>query len=364
MRDVLGSLRSWYDTGQPFALATVVGTSKSAPRAPGAAMAVEPGGEVAGSVSGGCVEGAVYDLAQDVLGGEPPVLQTYGYSDSDAFAVGLTCGGSVSVFVQAVSRHRPPAGRRGARLDRGRAAGRAGHGDLRAGRGRRADGGLAGPGQRLARGRGARRRGHRRRARDARAGRHRAAALRPGRRAAPGRGHRVRRGVRAAAADAGLRRDRLRRRGGPDRLVPRLPGDRLRRARGVRHRPPVPGRRRGGRRVAAPLPGPPAGRRAHGDLRAHPRPEVRRPAAGGRAAHPGLVRRGDGLPQHPRRPAGPAARGRHDRGRAVPAALADRARPRRPHAGGDRGGGGGRDRRRPLGRHRACRSGDHRRRDG
>ena len=103
MRDVLGSLRSWYDSGRPFALATVVGTSKSAPRAPGAAMAVEPGGEVAGSVSGGCVEGAVYELAQDVLGGEPPVLQTYGYSDTDAFAVGLTCGGSVSVFVQAVS---------------------------------------------------------------------------------------------------------------------------------------------------------------------------------------------------------------------------------------------------------------------
>ena len=108
MRDVLGSLRSWYDSGQPFALATVVGTSKSAPRAPGAAMAVEPGGEVAGSVSGGCVEGAVYDLAQDVLGGEPPVLQTYGYSDSDAFAVGLTCGGSVSVFVQAVSASEHP----------------------------------------------------------------------------------------------------------------------------------------------------------------------------------------------------------------------------------------------------------------
>jgi xanthine dehydrogenase accessory factor len=103
LRDVLGSLRSWYDSDRPFALATVVGSSKSAPRAPGAAMAVEPGGEVAGSVSGGCVEGAVYDLAQDVLGGEPPVLQTYGYSDTDAFAVGLTCGGSVSVFVQAVS---------------------------------------------------------------------------------------------------------------------------------------------------------------------------------------------------------------------------------------------------------------------
>jgi xanthine dehydrogenase accessory factor len=103
VRDVLGSLRTWYDTGRPFALATVVGTSRSAPRAPGAAMAVEPGGEVAGSVSGGCVEGAVYELAQDALAGEPPVLQTYGYSDTDAFAVGLTCGGSVSVFVQAVS---------------------------------------------------------------------------------------------------------------------------------------------------------------------------------------------------------------------------------------------------------------------
>jgi xanthine dehydrogenase accessory factor len=102
VRDVLGSLRSWYAEGRPLALATVVGTSKSAPRAPGAAMAVNADGEVSGSVSGGCVEGAVYDLAQDVLAGEDPVLQTYGYSDSDAFAVGLTCGGSVTVFVQAV----------------------------------------------------------------------------------------------------------------------------------------------------------------------------------------------------------------------------------------------------------------------
>ncbi|MFL6128594.1 MAG: XdhC family protein [Mycobacteriales bacterium] len=108
MREVLGSLRSWYSDGRPLALATVVGTSKSAPRAPGAAMAVNADGEVVGSVSGGCVEGAVYDLAQDVLGGEDPVLQTYGYSDTDAFAVGLTCGGSVSVFVQAVTAARLP----------------------------------------------------------------------------------------------------------------------------------------------------------------------------------------------------------------------------------------------------------------
>ena len=103
MRDILGSLRSWYAGDRPLALATVVGTSKSAPRAPGAAMVVNADGEVAGSVSGGCVEGAVYELAEEVLAGQPPVLQTYGYSDSDAFAVGLTCGGSVSVFVQAVS---------------------------------------------------------------------------------------------------------------------------------------------------------------------------------------------------------------------------------------------------------------------
>jgi len=102
MRDILGSLRAWYDTGRPVGLATVVGTSSSAPRQPGAAMAVSTDGEVVGSVSGGCVEGAVYDLAQQVLAGSGPVLATYGYSDSDAFAVGLTCGGSVTVFVQAV----------------------------------------------------------------------------------------------------------------------------------------------------------------------------------------------------------------------------------------------------------------------
>ena len=105
MRDVLTPLRSWLGRG-PVALATVVGTSRSAPRAPGAARVVEPGGEVAGSVSGGCVEGAVYELAREVLAGEPPVLQTYGYSESDAFAVGLTCGGEVSVFVSTVDSAR------------------------------------------------------------------------------------------------------------------------------------------------------------------------------------------------------------------------------------------------------------------
>jgi xanthine dehydrogenase accessory factor len=108
VRDILGSLRAWYDTGRPVGLATVVGTSSSAPRQPGAAMAVSADGEVVGSVSGGCVEGAVYDLATEVLGGAGPMLQTYGYSDSDAFAVGLTCGGSVTVFVQAIDSGRFP----------------------------------------------------------------------------------------------------------------------------------------------------------------------------------------------------------------------------------------------------------------
>jgi len=108
VRDILGSLRSWYADGRPLGLATVVGTSKSAPRQPGAAMAVSADGEVAGSVSGGCVEGAVFDLATEVMQTREPVLQTYGYSDSDAFAVGLTCGGSVTLFVQAVDPARTP----------------------------------------------------------------------------------------------------------------------------------------------------------------------------------------------------------------------------------------------------------------
>ena len=102
MRDIVGSLREFFATGRPFGLATVVATSSSAPRQPGAAMAVGPDGDAVGSVSGGCVEGAVYELATEVVQTGQPVRHTYGYSDSDAFAVGLTCGGTVTVFVQAV----------------------------------------------------------------------------------------------------------------------------------------------------------------------------------------------------------------------------------------------------------------------
>ncbi|MBA3742241.1 XdhC family protein [Sporichthya sp.] len=103
MHDVLGDIRQWYAAGEPFALATVVNISKSAPRQPGAAMAISTGGEAVGSVSGGCVEGAVYELGQEVLASGAGVFQTYGYSDDDAFAVGLTCGGIIDMYVERVS---------------------------------------------------------------------------------------------------------------------------------------------------------------------------------------------------------------------------------------------------------------------
>ncbi|KWW97656.1 XshC-Cox1 family protein [Carbonactinospora thermoautotrophica] len=108
MREVLADVRRWYEAGERFAVATVVNTFKSAPRQPGASMAVSATGEVVGSVSGGCVEGAVYELGQQVIASGQPVLQTYGVSDDDAFAVGLTCGGTIDVFVEPVSRESFP----------------------------------------------------------------------------------------------------------------------------------------------------------------------------------------------------------------------------------------------------------------
>jgi len=103
VRDILNTITTWWDADETFGLATVVSTFRSAPRDPGAALAVE-GGEVIGSVSGGCVEGAVYELATEVTESGQPVLQRYGFSDDDAFAVGLTCGGILDVFVEPVSK--------------------------------------------------------------------------------------------------------------------------------------------------------------------------------------------------------------------------------------------------------------------
>ncbi len=109
MRDVIEDVARLYAAGRTFGLATVVRTWKSAPRPAGASMAVGADGEAVGSVSGGCVEGAVYDLAQEVAASGRPVLQRYGVTDDDAFAVGLTCGGILDVFVEAVSAQTWPA---------------------------------------------------------------------------------------------------------------------------------------------------------------------------------------------------------------------------------------------------------------
>jgi xanthine dehydrogenase accessory factor len=121
MRDVLPELLSWWEAGESVAVATVVATFKSAPRSPGAAMLVGPGGEAVGSVSGGCVEGAVYELSQRVLADRRPVLERYGVSDADAFAVGLTCGGILDAFVQVVDKQSfPELGRVAADVEAGR----------------------------------------------------------------------------------------------------------------------------------------------------------------------------------------------------------------------------------------------------
>jgi len=108
VRDILDPISKWWDAGETFGLATVVRTFSSAPREPGAAMAVAADGEVVGSVSGGCVEGAVYELANEVKANGRPLLQRYGISDDDAFAVGLTCGGIIDIFVEPASQQSFP----------------------------------------------------------------------------------------------------------------------------------------------------------------------------------------------------------------------------------------------------------------
>jgi xanthine dehydrogenase accessory factor len=103
MRDVLAELMSIWRAGETAGLGTVVRTFRSAPRPAGASMVVAPDGSVSGSVSGGCVESAVYELATEVAQTGTPRLERYGISDGDAFAVGLTCGGILDVFIESVS---------------------------------------------------------------------------------------------------------------------------------------------------------------------------------------------------------------------------------------------------------------------
>ena len=100
MKEILDDLDRWRAGGQRVAIARVVDIDGSGPRDPGAAMAVNELGEVAGSVSGGCVEGAVVTEALDILATGERRLVSFGYSDDDAFAVGLTCGGTVHLFIE------------------------------------------------------------------------------------------------------------------------------------------------------------------------------------------------------------------------------------------------------------------------
>jgi len=101
MREILDDIERWRRAGRRVAVARVVNIEGSGPRDPGASMAVSEDGEVAGSVSGGCVEGAVVGEALAILHGEqPPRVVTFGYSDDEAFAVGLTCGGTIHLFIE------------------------------------------------------------------------------------------------------------------------------------------------------------------------------------------------------------------------------------------------------------------------
>lgn len=104
MRDVLDDLVSAWRSGETTGLATVVNTVRSAPRLPGAAMLLMADGTASGSVSGGCVEGAVYETSESVIADGVPELQRYGFSDNEAFAVGLTCGGIIDVFIEPISQ--------------------------------------------------------------------------------------------------------------------------------------------------------------------------------------------------------------------------------------------------------------------
>jgi xanthine dehydrogenase accessory factor len=100
MKDVLPDIERWRERGEKVAVATVVATRRSAPRPVGSKLAICESGELAGSVSGGCVESDVYEAAREVLAGGPPRLLTYGISDDMALSVGLPCGGEIDVFVE------------------------------------------------------------------------------------------------------------------------------------------------------------------------------------------------------------------------------------------------------------------------
>lgn len=100
MRDILPDLENWHAEKKEIALATVIETWGSSPRRAGARMAITPDGKITGSVSGGCVEGAVFDAGVEVLKSNRPQLLHFGVADETAWEVGLACGGSIDIFVK------------------------------------------------------------------------------------------------------------------------------------------------------------------------------------------------------------------------------------------------------------------------
>ena len=100
MKDVLEDVDAWTARGDAVALATVISVKRSAPRPPGSKMAVNEHGEISGAVSGGCVEGAVVEVAEQVLRGAGPQLLHFGIADEEAWDVGLPCGGEIDVYVE------------------------------------------------------------------------------------------------------------------------------------------------------------------------------------------------------------------------------------------------------------------------
>ena len=100
MKEILNDLERWRRQGKSSAVARVIDLEGSGPRDPGAAMAVSEEGEVVGSVSGGCVEGAVVEEALQIIESGERRVVTFGYSDDEAFAVGLTCGGTIHLFIE------------------------------------------------------------------------------------------------------------------------------------------------------------------------------------------------------------------------------------------------------------------------
>ena len=100
MKEILAEIERWQEAGERVVVATVVASRRSAPRPIGSSLAISESGKLCGSVSGGCVEGDVYEQAREVLADGKPKLLSYGISDDEAWSVGLPCGGEIDVFVE------------------------------------------------------------------------------------------------------------------------------------------------------------------------------------------------------------------------------------------------------------------------